>query len=79
MSFKAEQELARSWRERQGSDGERSLGYVVMFNGAVMGWKRELDSPQDWQPGCLAISLEGEVFQAVGGNGYDGALVWQQF
>lgn len=78
MTFKAEQGLARRWRERQGSDCERSLGYVVIFNGSVAGWKRELDNPQGWEPGCLAVSPEGEVFQAVGGNGYDGAQVWQR-
>lgn len=77
MSFKHELELARTWRERQGTDCERSLGYVVIFNGSVAGWKRELDFPQGWEPGCLAISPEGEVFQAVGGNDYDGAEAWQ--
>lgn len=77
MTFKAEQELARTWRERQGSDCERSLGYVVIFNGSVAGWKRELDNPQGWEPGCLAVGPEGEVFQAVGGNDYDGAEDWR--
>lgn len=77
MSFKHELELARTWRERQDTDCKRSLGYVVIFNGSVAGWKREMDFPQGWEPGCLAISPEGEVFQAVGGNDYDGAEAWQ--
>ena len=75
MDFKTALDLARTWLED--CDRDHLEGYVVIFNGVVAGWKRELDNPQGWEPGCLAVSPEGEVFQAVGGNDYDGAQAWQ--
>lgn len=75
MNIEAIQELARRWR-----DGESSkTGYVVIFNGDVAGWKRELDNPQGWEPGCLAVSPEGDIYQAESGNAYDGAQQWKLY
>lgn len=73
MNIEAIQELARRWWDEESS----KTGYVVIFNGTVAGWKRELDNPQGWEPGCLAVSPEGDIYQAVGGNEYDGAEDWQ--
>lgn len=78
MDFQAIREQARNWRENQETGCERSIGYVVIFNGQVAGWKRELDNPQGWEPGCLAVGPIGSVYQAEGGNAYDGARVWQR-
>lgn len=78
MNFEAIREQARNWRESQEAGCERSIGYVVIFNGQVAGWKRELDNPQGWEPGCLAVGPIGSVYQAEGGNAYDGARVWQR-
>lgn len=56
---------------------ESSEGLVVIFDGAEAGWARDLDRPESWQPGCLAINSVGKVWEAVGGNNYDGAEQWQ--
>lgn len=77
MNFETLREQARNWRANQEAC-ERSKGYVVIFNGQVAGWKRELDNPQGREPGCLAVGPIGSVYQAEGGNAYDGARVWQR-
>lgn len=77
MNFEALREQARNWRANQEAGCEHSIGYVVIFNGQVAGWKRYLDNPQGWEPGCLAVSPEGDLYLAVGGNSYEGALAWK--
>lgn len=77
MNFEAIREQAQFWRTHSeaGCEGE-TVGYVVIFEGRPVGWKRYLDNPQGWEPGCLAVSPEGDIYQAVGGNDYDGAEAW---
>ena len=74
MDFKTALDLARTWLED--CDRDHLEGYVVIFNGVVAGWKRELDNPQGWEPGCLAINHAGDIHQAVGGDAYNGAQAW---
>lgn len=76
MNFETLREQARIWWENQEAGSERELGYVVIFNGQIVGWKRELDNPQGWEPSCLAVAADGSVYEAVGGNDYDGAEAW---
>ena len=51
-------------------------GYVLFHEGEPCGWVKTLDHPQGWVPSCIALSADGEVFVAVGGNDQDGAREW---
>ncbi len=67
--------LARRYRDESG----RHHGVVVIFEGIVSGWSNALRDPQNWQPGCIAITASDTCYCAVGGNGYDGANEWRPF
>ncbi len=54
-------------------------GVVVLWEGKAQGWVNELRDPRSWQPGCIAVSVDSDrQWQAIGGNDYDGALVWEE-
>lgn len=55
--------------------GTRSLGWM---NAVAVGWMNELRDPKNWEPGCLAVDPAGRVFEAIGGNAYDGAREWAE-
>ncbi|WP_075882071.1 hypothetical protein [Vreelandella massiliensis] len=52
-------------------------GVVLIYQGEVCGWKNELRDPQSERPGTYAVAEDGSVWQAVGGNDYDGAERWE--
>ena len=52
-------------------------GVVVLFAGKISGWMNELRSPENWEPGCIAINSDGKKFEATGGNYYNGATYWK--
>lgn len=54
----------------------KTEGYVVIFEGTVSGWISGLHTPSDWRPGAIAVSADGDIYQAQGGNDDDGALCW---
>lgn len=62
------------WRKERGYE---SGGVVVIFEGEVQGWCDELRNPEHWQPGCIAVDVNGGCWVATGGNEYDGAQFWQ--
>lgn len=67
--------IADEWRQESGYADKG--GVVVIYQNQVCGWVNELRNPSSWQPGCIATDSEGNQWQAVGGNEYDGAEEWQ--
>ncbi|GHN94396.1 hypothetical protein MY006_50330 [Escherichia coli] len=65
--------IAALWRQ---ANQEHQGGVVLIWQGAVYGWKNELRDPQHEQPGAVAVDESGGVFVAEGGNEYDGAKCW---
>ena len=65
--------LAEAYRREEGQDGD----IVLVYAGQVYGWKNELRDPQSERPGALAVSADGRVWLAVGGNDQDGAKSWE--
>ena len=51
-------------------------GVALICDGEVYGWKNELRDPQHEIPGVLAVSGDGRVYEARGGNDDDGAEEW---
>lgn len=71
---------ATKWRSNQAKQGLKTYsesGVVcVAFNRGkheVYGWKNCLRDPQSEMPGSFAVDVGGAVYEAVGGNAYDGA------
>lgn len=54
----------------------KTEGYIVIFEGEVSGWISGLHSSSDWRPGAIAVSADGDIYQAQGGNDSEGALSW---
>ena len=66
-------EVARIYRsEHQTPPG----GVVLLWGNTAYGWKNELRDPAHERPGVLAVDAHGNVFQAEGGDDYNGAKVW---
>lgn len=65
--------IAADYREEWG----RVCGFVILFNGEAVGWKRELDNPESFEPGCIAIDLQGRKWVTQGGTAYHGAERWE--
>lgn len=71
--YSAEITQAAKWRSMNpGYFG----GWVLLCDGVVTGWKRELKNPETEIPGSLAINEKGEVFIATGGDENQGATGW---
>ena len=66
--------LAQAYRLKE----QRQDGVVLVWDGQVYGWKNELRDPQHERPGVLAVSADGRVWKAVGGNYQDGARSWER-
>ncbi|MGC6031423.1 antirestriction protein ArdR [Enterobacter kobei] len=63
-------ELAERWR----NDNQECEGGVVLIeNDLAYGWKSTLREPEKERPGALAVDSDGHIFEAQGGNDYDGA------
>lgn len=64
-------------RYRAAAQGDQlTQGYVLVYANHTFGWKRALDAPETVCPGALAVDPVGLVFEAQGGNDYDGAARW---
>ena len=68
------QEIANRYRVEH----NKTCGVVIIYQGAVAGWTWWLRDPSHWQPGCLAVSVDGRQWVAVGGNEMDGAELWER-
>ena len=66
--------LALTYRREEQQEG----GIVLVYAGQAYGWKNELRDPQSERPGALAISADGRVWLAMGGNDQDGAKSWEK-
>ena len=64
---------AAQWRT---AHPEHTGGVVLIWKGAVYGWKNCLRDAHQEQPGAYAVDEGGHVFIAEGGNEYDGAKCW---
>jgi len=69
------QQQARVLRKQY--DKVHSGGYVIFFKGKAVAWKRWLDHPSGWEPGCIALDDTGKQWVAAGGNAYEGAMRWE--
>ena len=66
--------LAEQWRK---DNPQYSEGYVLLCDGHVTGWKRELTNPETEMQGSLAISGTNEVFISFGGDDINGSTGWK--
>lgn len=67
------QAVAAQWRSR---NQERSGGVVLIWQGAVYGWKNCLRDAIHERPGAHAVDDAGHVFIAEGGDDDNGAKRW---
>lgn len=67
--------LARKWRENQ-SDSRAYSGVVLVWSGAVYGWKDCLRDAAHERPDAMAVDCDGNVFRAAGGDDYNGSKCW---
>lgn len=51
-------------------------GVVLVWDGAVYGWKNSLRDAVHERPGVYAVDEAGHVFIAEGGDDYNGAKCW---
>jgi hypothetical protein len=69
--------IARDYREQCKDLRERNLGIVLVnIHGKVYGWKNQLRDPHSETPGSVAVTMDGRVFEAAGGDYYQGAEAW---
>ena len=52
-------------------------GVVLVWQDEAYGWKDRLRDPESERPGVYAVDAKGRVWEAVGGNDYDGAERWE--
>ncbi|MCX8963113.1 antirestriction protein ArdR [Erwinia psidii] len=69
-------QLAAAWRDH---NPEHVAGIVMIQNGQAYGWKNSLRDPHHESPGAIAVDSDGNVFEAQGGNDYEGAKAWIAF
>ncbi|VAW65863.1 hypothetical protein MNBD_GAMMA11-3440 [hydrothermal vent metagenome] len=67
--------LAFEWRKSNGYIDKG--GVIVLLDYEIQGWVDLLRNPEHWEPGCIAITEDGTLYKAIGGNSYDGADRWQ--
>lgn len=51
-------------------------GVVYVFQGKCFAWSQRLKSPNEYCPDVIAISINDQCYQAIGGNDQDGADEW---
>lgn len=64
---------AIQWRK---GNPQHPGGVVLLWQGAVYGWKNNLRDASHEQPGVHAVDEAGHVFIAEGGDDYNGAKCW---
>lgn len=68
-------EIAKKWRLEKGYTGRG--GVIVVHDGVVNSWVKELCDPNHWVPGCVAVDELGNEWVTVGGDGVRGAESWE--
>lgn len=70
---------AQQYREERVDEQPYLGGGVVVVNraGTAAGWMDRLRDPQNWEPGCRAVAVDGTQWLAVGGNDSWGAGSWE--
>ena len=66
--------LARAYRYERPFMWNR--GAVITYMGNVTGWRDAVRDPQDFCPGCLAFTANGEIWETIGGNDQHGDKEW---
>ena len=69
----AMRQAAASWRV---DNSKYQHGVVLIWEGAVYGWKNILRDASHERPGAYAVDEDGHIFIAEGGNDCDGAKAW---
>ncbi|EEX9260459.1 antirestriction protein ArdR [Escherichia coli] len=73
MYMNMQTKIADRWRsENPGHDA----GVVLIWEGKAYGWKNCLRDAGHERPGALAVDMNGHVFEAQGGDEYNGAKCW---
>ena len=67
--------IATDWRTQQ-TEQRATTGVVLIWDGAVYGWKNALRDASHEQPGAVAVDMDGNVFRTEGGDAYGGAKCW---
>lgn len=75
MGFSEYRSIAGAWRVQNG-ESYADHGFVLIYDGVVYGWKEKLINPHCEKPGVIAVDTQGFIYQAQGGNDYDGAERW---
>lgn len=68
------QSIAAAYREQHA----KTSGIVIVSQNEAIAWVNELRDPQSWEPGVIAVDVDGACYLATGGNAYDGASSWEQ-
>jgi hypothetical protein len=69
--------LIEKANQYRANNGQITDGFVVCFDGKVSGWTSGLKTPESWTPGCIAVGVDGKCYEAIGGDGYNGATSWK--
>lgn len=67
--------VAARWRDTRPDLADRGV-VVVNRAGEACGWMDCLRNPENWEPGCTAVDVEGREWVATGGDDYNGASEW---
>jgi hypothetical protein len=65
-------EIAVNYRQRN----ERPEGVVLIWDDEAYGWKDRLRNAEHERPGAIAVDPQMNIYQAQGGDDYNGAKHW---
>lgn len=65
-------ELATKYR----SDTKRKGGFVIIYGQQAVAWCEVIQYPRHWEPGCYAVSVDGDIYRTLGGTPEIGANEW---
>ena len=67
--------LATLWRQER-TESHLKGGVVIVYESTIVGWRDKLRNPEDFCPGCIAVSSSSEVWESFGGDCGMGAESW---
>ncbi len=73
--FTEQIELAKKYRLETG----KTTGAVIIFEHKAVAWVEAVENPRHWETGCYAVSVNNDVYKAVGGTPELGANSWILF
>lgn len=65
-------EIAHKFREEY----DKPTGVVLIWEGSAYGWKDKLRDAGHERPGAIAVDPDAHLYQAQGGDEYNGAKHW---